>query len=370
MTPIDPNAIGPQEPKAPLNPNSPSPSHPEREKEVCPDCGGRGGWTTIGQHPLGDCSSCGGTGSVENAPASPTLGAGGSESSEQTRWWYKDQLWVKDGDRTTMAAGKGDTLLVHGEPYFFKDGSGFGPGGLLPLLRPAKSFMCDDGVERWETGEVAHVERKGTWFLDTDGYPVKCETPTIFEHPILEPLPEAILPSPVEEGATIQRYEVDGFGDVLPNQRLGKYVKFTDHARLLSEKDAEIEEVKAQLRLIRAARNRALKGREEATDRANERWTSKIEALMERFNGVGHTELRHELSLLLPPPVALPEKGKGGLEARIEALAASYEEHGHWMNDRNRQITRTTGNALDPDGGREYLQIAKNIRAALSKEES
>lgn len=193
------------------------------------------------------------------------------------------------------------------------------------------SFMCDDGVERWETGEVAQltVERKGTWFLDADGYPVKCETPTLFEHPILEP-----LPSPVEEGATIQRYEVDGFGDVLPNQRLGKYVKFTDHARLLSEKDAEIEEVKAQLRLIRAARNRALKGREEATDRANERWTSKIEALDKRtvqaLDGQAEgrysfsdgeldllREFHDDLQSLLAPPVALPEKGKGGLEARI-----------------------------------------------------
>lgn len=175
---------------------SPSPSHPEREKEVCPDCGGRGGWTTIGQHPLGDCSSCGGTGSVEGRLAPPV--AGGSESSEQTRWEHDGKLWVKDRDTGDRDIAPGDTLhLMNTDVIIDVEGvAGIVGRGVFKgdeqLLRPAKAFMCSDGVERWETGEVAHVERRGAWFLDADGYPVKCETPTIFEHPILEPLPSPV----------------------------------------------------------------------------------------------------------------------------------------------------------------------------------
>ena len=126
--------------------------------------------------------------SVEDASPSVPLGAGGSESSEQTRWWFEDQWWVKSGEH--RCGDPGEVVLGDNGRIIRKKDCGLVP---FDILRPARSFKCSDGVERWETGEVAQltVERKGTWFLDTDGYPVKCETPTIFEHPILEPLPEA-----------------------------------------------------------------------------------------------------------------------------------------------------------------------------------
>ena len=46
----------------------------------------------------------------------------------------------------------------------------------------------------------------------------------------------------------IQRYEVDGFGDVLPNQSSGKWVRFTDHEaaieQVLADAKARIEGLK------------------------------------------------------------------------------------------------------------------------------
>ena len=167
-----------------------SPAHPEREKEVCPDCNDMGEiWElpSDGNPDMDEtCRPC--PCSVEDASPSVPLGAGGSESSEQTRWWFEDQWWVKSGEH--RCGDPGEVVLGDNGRIIRKKDCGLVP---FDILRPARSFKCSDGVERWETGEVAQltVERKGTWFLDTDGYPVKCETPTIFEHPILEPLPEA-----------------------------------------------------------------------------------------------------------------------------------------------------------------------------------
>jgi len=112
----------------------------------------------------------------------------GRNEAEPTRWWYRDQWWVKDGTRLPKT---GDVVLwtqyhdsapdIHeaGHDYVSME---------WPVLRPARTFECSDGVTRVESGEIRE-SRHNEWALGpATGEPIKYRAGSGFDAVILVPV--------------------------------------------------------------------------------------------------------------------------------------------------------------------------------------